>query len=79
MMGAAHATDESRGKVSLEVLTCATMIDRLITITVGGKIKTRDEHIHGKNPKWASNLRTRGDDGVVKKGRMESQETKPSL
>ncbi len=69
MMGAAHIPDESRGKVSLEVLTCATMIDGLRTITVGRKIKTRDEHIHGKNPRWASNLRTWGEAGVVKEGK----------
>ncbi len=29
MMGAAHVPDYSRGKVSLEVLTCATMLDGL--------------------------------------------------
>ena len=60
-MGAAHVPDDFRGKVSLEVLTCATMLDGLRTITVGGKIKTRDEHIHGKNPRWVSNLRTWGE------------------
>ena len=69
MMGAAHIPDDSRGKVSLEVLKCATMLDGLRIVEVNGKRKTRDEHIHGKNPKWAKNLRTWGEAGVVKEGK----------
>ena len=69
MMGAAHIPDDSRGKVSLEVLKCATMLDRLRIVEVNGKQKTRDEHIHGKNLKWATNLRTWGEAGVVKEGK----------
>ena len=69
MMGAAHIPDNSRGKVSLEVLKCATMLDGLRIVEVNGKRKTQDEHIHGKNPKWATNLRTWGEAGVVKEGK----------
>ncbi len=29
MMGAAHVPDDSRGKVALETLTCAAMLDGL--------------------------------------------------
>ena len=58
MMGAAHMPDESRGKVSLEVLKSATMLDGLRLVTVDSKQKTRDKHIHGNNPRWATNLRT---------------------
>ena len=69
MMGAAHMPGDSRGKVSLEVLKCATMLDGLRIVEVDGKQMTRDEHIHGKNPKWATNLRTWGEAGVVKEGK----------
>ena len=37
MMGATHMPDESRGKVSLEVLKCVTMLDGLILVAVDGK------------------------------------------
>ncbi len=29
----------------------------------------RDKHIYAKNPRWASNLRTWGEAGVVKEGK----------
>jgi hypothetical protein len=51
MMRAAHIPDDSRGKISLEVLKCATMLDGLRIDKVDGKQKTRDKRIHGKNPK----------------------------
>ena len=69
MMGAAHMSDDSRGKISLELLKCATMLDGLGLVAVDGKRKTRDKHIHGKNPRWATNLRTWGEAGVVKEGK----------
>ncbi len=77
-MGAAHLPDDSRGKVSLEVLTCATMLEGLRMITVRGKIKT-DQHIHGKN----QNGRVTSGHGekleFQMERRMERQETKASL
>jgi len=68
-MGSAHMPDKSRGKVSLEVIKCATMLDGLRLVADDGKRKTRDEHIHGKNPRWATNLRTWEEAGVVKEGK----------
>ena len=39
MMGAAHMPDDSRGKISLEVLKCATMPNGLGLVAVNGKQK----------------------------------------
>ncbi len=69
MMGAAHVPDKSRGKVALEALNCATMLDGLRIVKVGDRTATRDEHVYNKNPRWASNLRTWGEAGVVKEGK----------
>ena len=71
MMGTSYMPDESRGKVSLEVLKCATMFNGLRLVAVNGKRNTRDDHIHGNNPRWATHLRTWGEAGVVKEGKDE--------
>ncbi len=57
------------------------MLNGLRTIAVGGKTKTRDEHIHGKNLRWASNLRTWVEAVVVKEGenRKTGDKGKPMM
>ena len=69
MMGAAYVPDDSRGKVAIEAIKCACMLDGLAVITLGDKTATRDIHMYGQNPKWAVNLRTWGEAGVVKVGK----------
>ncbi len=36
---------------------------------IGDKTATRDKYIYNKNPRWASDLRTWGEAGVVKEGK----------
>ena len=40
MMGAAHVPDDVRGKLAIEAIKCATQLDGLRVITVGGKTVT---------------------------------------
>ena len=68
MMGAAHVPDDVRGKLAIEAIKCATQLDGLRVITVGGKTATRDFHVFKSNPNWAVNLRTWGEAGVVTDG-----------
>eukprot|EP01082_Thalassiosira_pseudonana_P000277 g29.t1 g29 contig1:64548-67487(+) len=69
MMGAAYIPGGVRGKVVIEALQCATMLDGLVAVTVNGVTATRDEHVFKSNPKWANHLRTWGEAGVVKEGK----------
>ena len=69
MMGAAHVPTDIRGKVAIEAIKCATQLDGLVVVKLGDKTGTRDEHVFGANPKWAKNLRTWGEAGVVREGK----------
>ncbi len=42
------------------------MLNGLQLVTIGAKTVMRDKHVYAKNPRWASNLRTWGEAGVVK-------------
>jgi hypothetical protein len=66
MMSAAHCPDDSKGKIALECIRTATMLDGLKVVQVGDVTATCDIHVHGSNPAWARNLRTFGEAGVVK-------------
>ncbi len=68
MMGAANVPDDTRGKLAIEAIKCATQLDGLRVITVGDKTATRDVHVFKSNPNWAVNLRTWGEAGVVTDG-----------
>ncbi len=50
-MGAAHVPDDAQGKVALEALNCATMLNGLQLVKIGDKTATRDKHIYDKNPR----------------------------
>lgn len=69
MMNQANLPDEVRGKLSIQALTLATLLDGLVPIMINGKLATRDEHVYGSNPNWASKLRIFGEAGVVKEGK----------
>jgi hypothetical protein len=68
MMSAAHCRDDSKGKIALECIRTATMLDGLKVVQVGDVTATRDVHVYGSNPAWALNLRTFGEAGEVKDG-----------
>ena len=68
-MEAAHVPAELQGQVVVEALKCATQLDGLRVVEIKGKKQTRDTHVHGKNPKWAMNMQTWGEAGVVKEGK----------
>ena len=68
-MGGAQVPLGERGKVALEAIACATQLDGLVVIELQGKVATRDIHVYGANPKWACNLHTWGEAGVVKIGK----------
>jgi hypothetical protein len=69
MMGAAHVPVDLRYRVAVEAVRCATQLDGLVVVTLNDKTCTRDEHVYGKVPKWATKLRTYGKAGVVKEGK----------
>ena len=66
MMGAVHIPDDIQGKVAIKAIKCATQLDGLNIVIVGGMTGMRDFHVFGSNSNWSSNLRTWGEAGVVK-------------
>jgi hypothetical protein len=57
--------------LEIEAIKCATQLDGLRVITVGGMTATWDFHVvrvFESNPNWAVNLRTWGEAGVVTDG-----------
>ena len=66
MMSTAHCPDDLKGKIALECIRTATMLDGLKVVQVGDVTASRDVHVYGSNPVWAHNLRTFGEAGVVK-------------
>ena len=66
MMSAAHCPEDVKGKIALECIRTATMLDGLKEVQLGDVIATRDQHVYGSNPTWARNLKTFGEAGVVK-------------
>ena len=68
-MGAVHVPAELQGQVAVEALKCATQLDGLRVVEIKGIKQTCDTHAHGKTPKWAMNMQTWGEAGVIKKGK----------
>jgi hypothetical protein len=52
--------------VCVESIKLSYQLDGLRLVTINGVRKTRDEHVFGVLPKWAKNMRTFGEAGVVK-------------
>ena len=69
MMGATRVPEDIKSKVALEAIACATQLDGLVVVDVKGKMATRDVHMFGANPSWASKLKVWGEAGVVTEGR----------
>ena len=69
MMSGANVPEDVRGKVVLEALTCACMLDGLVIVKANEKIQSRDEHVHGEQPKWIHDMHRWGEEGVVKEGK----------
>jgi len=69
VMNAANIPDDEKGKVVIQALMHVTQLDGLKVVEIDGKTATRNEHVYGSNPKWANNLRTFGEAGVVKEGK----------
>ena len=71
MMGAANVPEDIRRNVAIEALTCAVQLDGLTSVELKGKLASRDEHVYGCNPKWATptQLRVWGEAGVVREGK----------
>ena len=74
MMGGALIPLGERGKVALEAIACTTQLDGLVAVELKGKVATHDVHVHGANPRWACNLHTWGEVGVVKVGKNSKRE-----
>ena len=55
--------------MAVEAIKCATQLDRLVVMKHGNKTATQDKHVYNKNPKWAKNLQTWGNAGMVKEGK----------
>ena len=56
MMSWANIPVDNRGKVAIEAIKTATVLDGLAIIKYKGKSDTRYVHVHCKNPHWARNL-----------------------
>ena len=69
MINAARVPDSARGKVAIQAITAAVLLDGLNVVTINGKSATRDEHVFGKNPSWSKNMKVWGTAGVVKTGK----------
>lgn len=65
-MSACFTPIEYRGMVCVESIKLSYQLDGLRLVTINGVRKTRDEHVFGVLPKWAKNMRTFGEAGVVK-------------
>jgi hypothetical protein len=66
LMVKANIPEKYRYHLFREALCTATDLDGLVIIEVNGKQETRPFHMFGKNPEWASHLRTFGEAGTVK-------------
>ena len=69
MMGGAMVPDNLWSKVTLEAISCATQLDGLVVVEVGGKTATHDMHMFGANPSWAQKLCVWGEAGIVAEGK----------
>ena len=69
MMSAAYVPGDKQGKVVIEAIKCATMLDGLTTVKFGDKDASHDIHVFGTLSKWSANLRTWGEAGAVKTGK----------
>ena len=56
MMGGAMVPDNLQSKVALEAISCATQLDGLVVVEVGGKTAMCDRHMFGVNHSWARKL-----------------------
>ena len=75
MMIAANIPYPLRFKLFKEAYACATLLDRLVLVTLDGETKTRVEHWSGKLPNWTKALRTWGEAGVA----TVNSKTRPKL
>ncbi len=71
MLSAAQVPREERHKMWGEVAKTATALDNLIAVTVNGETKTRYEHAVFLLPSFVKHLRTFGEAGIVKNGKMD--------
>ena len=69
MASEANIHTGTRGKKAIQTIKCATQLDGLVIVKVGGESKARDMHVYDKLPKWTRNMRTFGEVGVVKEGK----------
>ena len=69
MMGAARVPEDTKSKVALEAISCATQLDGLVAVEIKGKLATRDMHLFGANTTWSKKLRVWGEAGVVAEGK----------
>ena len=56
-------------KVALKAIACATQLDCLVVVDVGGKTTTRDMHMFGVNPMWSRKQPIRREAGVMVEGK----------
>ena len=65
-MGAAHISNDVRGKVAIKAIKWATQLAGLKVVELCGKSLTRDMHVYEANLKWASKMQTWGEAGIAK-------------
>ena len=69
MMGAARVPEDTKSKVALEAISCATQLDGLVVVEIKVEVAARDVHMFGANPTWSNKLRVWGEAGVVAEGK----------
>ena len=53
-------------RANIPAFKTATLLDRLMSVEIGGVIKTRYEHWYGNNPGFAKYFRIWREEGIVK-------------
>ena len=79
MMGGAKIPVEIHHKAVLDAITCATQLDGLVVVEVGGKSTTHDVLMFGPNPRWTRNLKICGEARVIAEGKNLRQVTEEPL
>ena len=66
MMNGANIPKDIRLRLYTKAIETATLLDGLSQVEINGEKKSRYEHFHGKNPRFAGHHRTWGETGTVK-------------
>ena len=79
MMGGSMVPNDLQSEVAPATISCATHLDGLFMVEVGGKTTMYDMHMFGANPTWSRKLLVWGEAEVVaedKDSKMDDKGTR---